>query len=229
MKIVLLGATGRLGRYLVKELQNRDLDFSTPTHEECSIEYMDHLENMLETYKPDLIIHSAGFVDTERCEEQRDLCLETNVLGTYNIVKLCSENKIRLAFISSEYIFSGEDEEYSINSALTPKNVYGLSKACGEFMVKTLEDYVILRAPFIRSPQFPYPFAFADQFTCRRYVHDTTKDIIDYSISNDQGIKHILGKYQSVYELAKETKDDVMPMNTSEDLKKLLPTNLKLI
>jgi dTDP-4-dehydrorhamnose reductase len=86
MKIVLLGATGRLGRYLVKELQNRDLDFSTPTHEECSIEYIGHVGRMIEKYNPDLIIHSAGFVDTERCEVQRDLCLETNVLGTYNIV-----------------------------------------------------------------------------------------------------------------------------------------------
>ena len=229
MKIVLLGSTGHLGKYLVKELQSRDLTFYTPTHKECSIERIEHLEHMQVKYNPDLIIHAAGFINTEKCEIQRDLCLEANVLGTYNVVKLCRKHNIRLAFMSSEYVFPGDDEEYPTGSALNPKNIYGLSKACGEFMVKTLENYIILRSPFIRSPKFLYPNAFYDQFTCRRYIHETTKDIINYSISLDQGIKHILGKYQSVYELAKETKNDVLPIKTSKTLKKILPINLKLI
>ena len=82
--------------------------------------------------------------------------------------------------------------------------------------------------PFIRDKNFPYKYAFKDQFTSRQYVHQIVDKIINLSLSNEIGIKHIIGKYQSVYDLAKQSKPDVKPINTPEKLKNILPMNLNL-
>ena len=227
-KILLLGATGKLGKYLVKEINNLKISLVTPSHKNCPIENYDLLYNTIKNSNPTIIIHSAGYINTEGCEKDKQLCLDSNVLGTFNIVKICRILNIRLIFISSEYVFDGNESEYDINSKVCPKNTYGLSKACGEFIVKTLNDYLIIRSPFIRATVFPYEYAFKDQFTSRQYVHQIINDIINLSLSSQIGIEHIVGKYQSVYDLAKQSKPDVKPIETSKELKNIIPMNLNL-
>lgn len=228
VKILLLGASGKLGIYLTNQINNLNINLSTPTHKECPIENYDILYNTIKNEKPNIIIHAAGYVNTEGCENDKQLCLDSNVLGTFNVAKICRLLNIKLVFISSEYVFGGDEDEYTIDSKVNPKNTYGISKACGEFIVKTLDNYLVIRAPFIRDKKFPYEYAFKDQFTSRQYVHQIIDKIIDLSLSNKIGIKHIVGKYQSVYNLAKQSKSDVKPINTPEKLKNILPMNLNL-
>jgi len=227
-KILLLGATGKLGKHLVNQINYLKINLTTPTHKECPIEDYNKLYNNIVKQKPNIIIHAAGYVNTEGCEKNKQRCLDSNVLGTFNIVKICRSLNIRLIFISSEYVFSGEEKEYTINSKVNPKNTYGISKVCGEFIVKTLDNYLVIRSPFIRDTKFPYEYAFQDQFTSRQYIHQIVDKILNLSLSNNIGIKHIVGKYQSVYDLAKQSKPDVKPIKTPTNLKKLLPMNLNL-
>ena len=227
-KILLLGATGKLGVHLVNQINHLKINLLTPTHKECPIENYNTLYNTIKNEKPNIIIHAAGYVNTEGCENDKQLCLDSNVLGTFNIAKICRLLNIKLVFISSEYVFGGDEDEYTISSKVNPKNTYGISKACGEFIVKTLDNYLVIRAPFIRDKKFPYKYAFKDQFTSRQYVHQIVDKIINLSLSNEIGIKHIIGKYQSVYDLAKQSKPDVKPINTPEKLKNILPMNLNL-
>ena len=227
-KILLLGATGKLGVHLVDQINHLKINLLTPTHKECPIENYNTLYNTIKNAKPNVIIHAAGYVNTEGCEKDKQLCLDSNVLGTFNVVKICRLLNIKLVFISSEYVFNGDENEYTTNSKVDPKNTYGISKACGEFIVKTLNDYLIIRAPFIRDIKFPYEYAFQDQFTSRQYVHQIIDKIINLSLSNEKGIKHIVGKYQSVYNLAKQSNPNVKPIDTPKSLKNILPMNLNL-
>jgi len=229
MKIFLLGGTGKLGRRLIEVLKRKNIDFFSPTHSECEIEDIEQIRKYIEIEKPNVILHSAGFVDTLKAEVSREKCVEVNVLGTYNIVYLCREYGIRLVYISTEYVFSGEEDVYVPSSSMDPKNIYGLTKGCGELIVRTLNDYIIIRSPFIRDVVFPYEQAFTNQYTSRQYVHEITEDIINCSVSNEIGIKHIVGKYQSVYELAKQTKPDVGGIELSKDMEKYIPLKLNLI
>jgi len=228
MKIFLLGGTGKLGRRLVEVLKRKNIDFFSPTHPECEIEDIEQIRKYVEMERPNVILHSAGFVNTLKSEVNRERCVEVNVLGTYNIVQLCREYKIRLVYISTEYVFSGKEDVYIPSSSIDPKNIYGLTKGCGELIVRTLNDYIVIRAPFIRDVEFPYEDAFTNQHTSRQYVHEITEDIINCSVSNEIGIKHIVGKYQSVYELAKETNSEVSGVEVSSDLEKIIPLNLNL-
>ena len=229
MVVLLLGASGKLGTKLSEELLNQDIIFYDPSSKECDITQPNSLKRYILDISPDIIIHSAGFVDTKGCEDNKQKCLEVNVLSTYHLTKICREKNIRLVYISSEYVFNGSEEEYTPNSGLNPMNTYGLSKASSEFIVKTLNNYLIIRSPFVRYETFPYEFAFTDQYTSRQYLDKIPKDIIKLSLSLKIGISHIVGKYQSLYELALETNPKISPSTTFPEFKSLLPLNLKLV
>ena len=123
MKIFLLGGTGKLGRRLVEVLKRKNIDFFSPTHPECEIEDIEQIRKYVEMERPNVILHSAGFVNTLKSEVNRERCVEVNVLGTYNIVQLCREYKIRLVYISTEYVFSGKEDVYIPSSSIDPKNI----------------------------------------------------------------------------------------------------------
>ena len=224
MKILVLGGTGKLGRLLCNRLKKRDIDFIAPTRRQCNL--LDLNESYFKGV--DLVIHSAGSVNTLEAENNPDEAIEVNVQGTSNVVKKCRELDLRLIFISSEYVFAGDNIPYTTSSLPNPKNIYGVTKACGELLTKTLNNYVIVRAPFIRETIFNYDKAFSDQYTCRQYVHEILDDIIDVSIGTHIGIVHIVGKYQSVYELALKTKQDVTPINVPNKMRSILPLYLNL-
>ena len=52
---------------------------------------------------------------------------------------------------------------------------------------------------------------------------------IDASISEDVGVQHIVGKYQTVLELARETKSEIEGIEIPDDIKSILPLRLELI
>lgn len=223
-KTVIFGGSGCLGINILKKLE-----CVAPTHREIDItDYME-LANSPILNDTTTIIHSAGFIDTLGCEKNPQKCLDVNVIGTYNLVKLCRARSIKLIYISSEYVFDGLSAKYFAHSRVCPKNVYGLAKASSEFIVRTLKNYLIIRAPFIRTEKFVYENAFIDQFTTRQYVDKAAQDIVECINKDMTGIQHITGYYQSVYDLAKQTNRDVGRIKTSTQLKKILPLTLHLV
>jgi len=222
--IILFGGSGHLGSNILKNLK-----CISPRHNEIDLSKYCDLEKNPIFSDANTIVHSAGYVDTEGCEDDPNKCLENNVMTTYNLVKICRSKNIKLVYISSEYVFDGESLEYRPSSPVSPKNIYGLCKASSEFIVKTLKNYLIIRAPFIRTDKFMYPSAFKDQYTVRQYVDKVAKDIAQCITGGETGIKHIVGKYQSVYELAKKTNPNVVGIETPEHLQKILPMKLNLV
>lgn len=223
-KTILFGGSGHLGSNILKNLK-----CISPRHNEIDLSKYSDMENNSIFSNANTVIHSAGYVNTEGCEDDPNKCLENNVMSTYNLVKICRSKNIKLIYISSEYVFDGESSEYRPSSPVCPKNIYGLCKASSEFLVKTLKNYLIIRAPFIRTDNFIYPSAFKDQYTVRQYVGKVAKDIARCITSGETGIKHIVGKYQSVYDLAKKTNPNVVAIETPEHLEKILPMKLNLV
>ena len=227
IKILLLGGSGSLGKQIGLKLSEKNIDFNAPTREECNIECKDTMEKFIQ--ESNVIIHTAGFVNLLDAEKNPDRCIEVNVLGTYNIIQLCRSYQKRLIYISTDTVFSGDNPPYTTESKLNPKNVYGSTKACGELLVETLDDYLVIRAPFVRDTVFNHPEAFFNQYTSRQYVNEIVDDIIDASITSEIGVKHIVGKHQSILDLARETKKDIKGIEIPEHLKNILPSDLELI
>ena len=81
--------------------------------------------------KVDLVLHAAALKHITMGEEQPGEFVETNVIGTQNVVASCLKHDARLVFISTD-------------KACMPINMYGMTKALAERMV-TNAGFVCVR------------------------------------------------------------------------------------
>src|SRR5690606_22152297 len=89
--------------------------------------------------------------------------IETNIIGTANVVKLCMKHSLRLIYISTDYVFSGDKGDYKENEPVHPVNKYAWSKLGGECAVRMYDKALIVRTSF-GANVFPYDKAFVDQW-----------------------------------------------------------------
>ncbi len=82
----------------------------------------------MESIKPNVVIHTAALTNVDRCEEEMNLARRVNVEGTKNIVESCNFNDTFLAYISTDYVFSGDGGMYKETDKTKPINYYGLTK-----------------------------------------------------------------------------------------------------
>ena len=99
-------------------------------------------------HKPQRILHLAAiarFVDADR---QPWIAMETNVLGTANVVDVCKEFHVPLVYASTGSAImplNDYDPPYAEDIPARGNSVYGVSKAAGECVVRTHEPHIILR------------------------------------------------------------------------------------
>ena len=148
-RIVLTGASGRLGSYLreplskiTKKLVSTDKDDIGKTlHNEVfkklNIKNFKEVNKILK--KTDLIIHFGAYSNEGPFQE----ILDSNILGTYNIWKSAKRNKIkRIIFASSIHSVGMYRANETINHKVMhkPDTFYGLSKCFGENLAQMYWD-----------------------------------------------------------------------------------------
>lgn len=118
MRILITGATGLLGRELVrhfKELGETVLPFS---HETFDVTKKDEILAVLRREKPDLIINCAVILDVDKCEANQKMCYSVNRDAVRNFLEPIAELGIHPIFIqisSSETFGRVEEGEYNPN------------------------------------------------------------------------------------------------------------------
>ena len=227
-KVFITGGSGALGKVLIKQLKTglEFYDVLSPSSKDCNILDFKNLESIIKKYSPNIIIHLAAFVDTFGCENDIKKAIDVNVIGTANLVKLCLDIDCTFVYISSEYVFSGEKGNYTTTDRLDPLNVYGKTKASSEYLVSTLPDYKIIRAPFIRKI---YPKVFTDQYCSRYFIDEISAKIIKNIFFNYDNITHIASERMSLYDLYLKKGIKAEPILMSEEQKKTLPKDTSLI
>ena len=148
-RIVLTGASGRLGSYLreplskiTKKLVSTDKDDIGKTlHNEVfkklNIKNFKEVNKILK--KTDLIIHFGAYSNEGPFQE----ILDSNILGPYNIWKSAKKNKIkRIIFASSIHSVGMYRANETINHKVMhkPDTFYGLSKCFGENLAQMYWD-----------------------------------------------------------------------------------------
>ena len=196
--ILYTGGSGLLGR----ELKKIAPQFVFPTHSEFDITNISQMREYLNGKDIKTLVHGAAFTSPPKAEQNPISALETNILGTSNIVKLCSEKGIRLIYISTDYVFSGDKGNYSEEDSVRPVNKYAWSKLGGECAVRMYDNSLIVRTSFGEN-EFPYPKAFVDQYTSRESVSTFARKLKKLIDSNLTGIIHVGAPRRTVYEYAK--------------------------
>jgi dTDP-4-dehydrorhamnose reductase len=224
-RIFITGGHGILGKELVKRFSINNTVFS-PNSYECDITNLDQISNAVNQFNPNIIVHTAAYVDTFGCENNINKAININIIGTINLVKSIIEKNCRFVYISSEYVFGGYKGNYTIDDKLDPKNVYGKTKASSEYIVSILPDYQIIRSPFIRKI---YPKVFTDQYCSRYFLDEAADKIVHNIINNKSKLIQISSNRESLYNLYISKGLNAEPITMDLNSLDIIPKDTSLI
>ncbi len=216
-KIIVTGGNGRFAQVLKKE--NNKLNIFFPSKKIFNILNIGLMKKYIQKIKPKYIIHCAGLSRPMNLHvKDISKSINLNIIGTANVVKLCSEFNIKLIYFSTGYVYEGKKGNYSEKDPVLPINNYAWSKLGGESSVILYKKSLILRIMMCEKP-FLHDHAFYDVKTNFMF-HEEVAKIIP-KILDKKGIINIGGKIQSIFNFAKKTKKNVIKSSG----KKIFPPN----
>lgn len=206
MKVLVTGVKGQLGYDVVGELEKRGLEAVGVDIEEMDITDAGSVDRVLRQSAPDAVIHCAAYTAVDAAEDNEALCRRVNADGTRNIAKVCRELDIKMIYISTDYVFSGQGERpWEPEDERDPQSVYGQTKYEGELAVQELlEKYFIVRIAwvfgvngknFVRtmlklSESHDTITVVNDQFGSPTYTYDLARLLVDMVQTEKYGIYH---------------------------------------
>ena len=226
-KILVTGGDGRFAKILKNNQSGLNLYFASK--KECNILDEGSILRTIKIIKPKIILHTAALSRPMNIHEKNIIkSINLNIIGTANLVKVCSKFNIKIIYFSSSYVYEGTRGNYSEQSPVKPFNNYGLSKLGGECSVSMYKNSLILRITMTEKP-FMYKKAYDNLISNYMFHEDLVKMLP--KIIKEKGIINIGGKSQSVYSFAKKNDKKVkkikapslikMPLNQSMSIKKL--------
>ena len=90
----------------------------------------------LEKLSPDLVVHTAGLTNVDRCEEDPALAHQSNAEIARNVAQASVHKNINLIHISTDHLFAGNSSSYSEDAKPQPLNEYARSKLLAEEWVQ---------------------------------------------------------------------------------------------
>ena len=150
MKILITGAKGQLGKKIAEILGSKH-DLILTDYDNMDITDINIVKDFIEKQKPDFIIHGAAYTSVDKAEENIELCRKINSLGTKNIATIAKKYKIKLLYISTDFVFDGKKNiPYLETDEPNPISIYGLTKYEGEeFIKKIFDEYYIIRTSWL--------------------------------------------------------------------------------
>lgn len=226
-KIIFLIGKGFLGEKIVSVFKQKGIKIITAGIED-NVDYSLNItdeQSMIYLFKdlnPDIILLPAGITNVDLCETEQEKATEVNVEGTRNVVDSCRAFNSKLVFFSTDYVFDGNQGNYTEKDKVNPINFYGQTKVQGEKLTQGLNDYLIARVSALygfNSKQDKNTFVryainelkkekeviVAKLINCPTLIDDVAEAVYLMLEKNFSGVFHITGSEAcSKYNLLKE-------------------------
>jgi dTDP-4-dehydrorhamnose reductase len=156
MKIVILGAGGRLGAALMREYRAK-YDVDGFNHTQLDLSNLNGVRERLRATNFDVLINAAAFTNVDLCETERDRAFLINAEAPGMLAKICCDKRAKLIHFSTDYVFDGEKRApYTEEDEAKPISVYGESKLAGEKNVLATENrHLVVRVSWVFGPDRP--------------------------------------------------------------------------
>jgi dTDP-4-dehydrorhamnose reductase len=187
MKIVILGASGRLGAALMREYREK-YDIAGFDHAQLDLANLDDVRGKLVAMNFDVLINAAAFTNVDACDTERDRAFRINAEAPGVLAEICNEKEAKLIHFSTDYVFDGDKRApYMEGDQANPISAYGESKLAGEKNVLASDDgHLVVRVSWVFGPDRPSFIdamikraqqdekidAIADKFSTPTYTHD---------------------------------------------------------
>lgn len=151
MRVLVTGVSGQLGYDVARVLAQRGIEYRGTSSKELDITDRAAVEHLMQSYRPDAVIHCAAYTKVDLAEDEPERCWAVNADGTRNLAAACREIGAKMLYISTDYVFPGTGEQFRrTDDPVSPVNTYGRSKLAGELAVQSLlETYFIVRISWV--------------------------------------------------------------------------------
>jgi len=162
--VLVTGASGQLGRYLIQELMRRQVQtihawsgrstgrVDGMELEPISLNDRDRVMARLEGIKPQVILHAGAISAADDVRKHPEMGRAVNVDGTRHLADWAGENGSRLIYTSTDLVFDGSKAFWSEEDTTGPLLDYGRSKADAEKFVMPLPGGLVARLSLLYGP-----------------------------------------------------------------------------
>jgi dTDP-4-dehydrorhamnose reductase len=163
--VLVTGANGFLGHYLVKELLDNNFIVAATGKGECRLDFKDEknflylpmdftdpfaVYDVFEKIKPGIVIHAGAMTKPDECELNQWQAFITNAEGTVTLLNHAEDFQSFFIFISTDFVFSGADGPYKEDDLPAPVNYYGQTKLQAEEAVMEYKhEWAIVRTVLV--------------------------------------------------------------------------------
>lgn len=217
MKLLVTGASGLLGSALLREASKSGMIAvaaynSHPLNGGLQMDVTKpaQVQAAMQRVAPEYVIHTAAFTDVDACEIEPQRARDVNALGTKNVADACKEHGAKLVYVSTDYVFDGEDGPYSEEDPTHPINVYGESKLAGERFTLNYSDNAVARVCVLYGPDKPNFVTWvidslrsntpinvvSDQYNTPTYVGNCARALLRMCELGLKGVYHVSGREQ---------------------------------
>jgi dTDP-4-dehydrorhamnose reductase len=141
MRVAVTGAGGRLGSALAATLESSAfvdemLAWDLPEHD---LDDPDSARRLINTYRPDSVVHCAAWTDVDGCARDPDLAMRRNGTAVGELARACVGIGAAMVMISTNEVFDGrrtDGKPYGPTDRPHPANPYGAAKLAGELAAR---------------------------------------------------------------------------------------------
>ncbi len=163
VRVLVTGARGQLGGYLVREAGQRGLTLTAWGHScggrlfgtdlrPVDLTDADGLAAAFRDARPDVVLHAAAVASVADCARDPDRAERVNARGSALLAELADRAGARLVLVSTDLVFDGERGGYTEQDPPSPLSVYGRSKVAAERAVLAFPHHAVVRVSLLFGP-----------------------------------------------------------------------------
>lgn len=151
MKIILLGAYGRLGTAIENTLTEHS--FLTPMKQEVDLTNSSQVNDYLASHPADIVVNCAAYNNVDGAEQDPAVAERINAESAGAVAGAAAAVQLPVVHFSTDYVFDGSAENYNETSTPNPLSVYGWSKLHGEqAVIKNNPRHYVIRTSRLYGP-----------------------------------------------------------------------------
>ncbi len=148
----------------------------------CDVLDRDKVQLITHVVKPDIVIYAVGLSSLIDAHNSKDTAHSLNASGVFNVTTFSERIRAKFCYISSGYIFSGENKTFHEGDTPLPNTVYGTTIASAEFYIqKSCLNYLVLRScPLYGRSYNPFQMTLLEMI--ERNMHNNVASTLDNRI-----------------------------------------------